>query len=111
MSDLKSKFDSVRFVPVQPTPSPAVGFGHILFGVIYPASVVAFELATRVCAKDLFDPMPTLWHVFAVCLVPASNLWTWWTLSEIRTGRPDASPLSMEQPSPARPSTRCCSCR
>ncbi len=81
MSDLKSKFDSVRFVPVQPTPSPAVGFGHILFGVIYPASVVAFELATRMCAKDLFDPMPTLWHVFAVCLVPASNLWTWWTLS------------------------------
>jgi hypothetical protein len=87
MSDLKSKFDSVRFVPVQPTAARAPSFGHILFGVIYPASVVAFELATRMCAKDLFDPMPTLWHVFAVCLVPASNMWTWWTLTGSAEGQ------------------------
>jgi hypothetical protein len=29
------------------------------------------------CAKAFFDPMPTMWHALAVCLVPTSNLLIW----------------------------------
>ena len=49
----------------------------LIFGVIYPALVIAFELATRRCAQTFFDPMPTYWHVLAVGFVPASNLAVW----------------------------------
>jgi hypothetical protein len=50
------------------------GLPSLIFGVMFPAAVVALELASRMCAATFFDPMPTSWHVLAVCCVPVSNL-------------------------------------
>lgn len=47
---------------------------YLIFGVIFPAAVIAFEASTRMCAGSLFDPMPTLWHALLVASVPAINL-------------------------------------
>lgn len=44
-----------------------------IFGVLFPAAVVAFEQATKMCAGTIFDPMPTLWHTALVASVPAIN--------------------------------------
>lgn len=46
-------------------------------GVAWPAGVIAFEAATRMCANALFDPMPTTGHVVLLAQVPASNLLAW----------------------------------
>ena len=53
----------------------------LLLGVFYPAGVIGFELVTRMCAKNLFNPIPTIWHVLLVSLVPAANGFIWWRLS------------------------------
>ena len=53
----------------------------LLLGVFYPAGVIGFELVTRMCAKILFNPIPTIWHVLLVSLVPAANGFIWWRLS------------------------------
>ncbi|MBO9712286.1 VIT domain-containing protein [Sphingomonas sp.] len=49
----------------------------LFFGVIFPAGVIAFELATGMCANALFDPMPTPWHLLLVASVPLVNLLLW----------------------------------
>lgn len=50
------------------------GLPSLVFGVMFPAGVVVIELVSGICARSFFDPMPTFWHVLAVCGVPASNL-------------------------------------
>ena len=50
------------------------GIWIVVFAVIYPAGVIAIELTEKLCASVLFDPMPTVWHILVVSLVPASNL-------------------------------------
>jgi hypothetical protein len=50
------------------------GLPSLVFGVLFPAAVVVIELVSGMCARSFFDPMPTSWHVLAVCGVPASNL-------------------------------------
>jgi hypothetical protein len=77
MSTPKSALSSVRFEPVPVSTSPPPSAWILVLGVIYPAIVIAIELATRMCAESLFDPMPTLWHTLAVALVPAGNLLLW----------------------------------
>lgn len=62
----------------------------LVFGVIYPAAVIAFELVTRLCAMALFDPMPTPAHIALVSAVPAINLWLW-----LRLRRGKASGLAV----------------
>jgi hypothetical protein len=52
----------------------------LIFGVIFPTAVIGIELTTRMCALDLFDPMPTVWHVLLVSFVPAANLYVWRTV-------------------------------
>jgi hypothetical protein len=49
----------------------------LIFGVILPALTLAIELATRMCAVTFFDPIPTVWHVLLVVIVPATNLLSW----------------------------------
>ena len=44
------------------------------------AAVIAIELATKLCAQSLFDPMPSYGHVAAVAFVPACNLLIWTAL-------------------------------
>jgi hypothetical protein len=77
MSRHQPTMPSLRFEPVLTATSPAPGLGTVFFGVIYPATVIAIELATRICAEALFDPMPTYWHTLAISLVPAGNLLLW----------------------------------
>jgi hypothetical protein len=77
MSDLKSKQRGERLTP-GPSPQPVIATpGLLVLGVLYPLVVVAIELIWQLCGQAFFDPMPTKWHVLAVCLVPISNLLTW----------------------------------
>jgi hypothetical protein len=46
-----------------------------LAGVFLPGVVFLIELATGICAKTFFDPMPTVWHALIVAFVPAGNLY------------------------------------
>ena len=54
---------------------PGIGFAFV--GVILPALTLAFEAVTHACARDIFDPIPTWWHVLLVALVPISNAFAW----------------------------------
>ncbi len=45
----------------------------LFFGVLVPLGTLVFEITTRWCAQELFDPLPTLWHVLLVALVPVAN--------------------------------------
>lgn len=44
-----------------------------IFGVVLPAVTLSLELITGMCASTFFDPIPTLWHVLMVALVPIFN--------------------------------------
>jgi len=44
-----------------------------LFGVLLPLGTLVFELVTRACAAEFFDPIPTVWHGLMVALVPLAN--------------------------------------
>jgi len=80
MSNRQIKTASVTFEPVaKHKPSPPSGW-LLLFGVFFPAVVIAIELVTKVCAQSLFDPMSTYGHVAAVAFVPACNLLIWTAL-------------------------------
>src|SRR5215470_8049313 len=84
MSNRQTKTASVTFEPVaEHKPSPPSGW-LLLFGVFFPAAVIAIELATKLCAQSLFDPMPTYGHVAAVAFVPACNLLVWTALDQER---------------------------
>src|SRR5262245_8452437 len=82
MSRHQPALSSLRFEPVRASTSPRPGLCALILGVIYPATVIAIELATRICAEALFDPMPTYWHTLAISLVPAGNLLLWARLRE-----------------------------
>ena len=58
----------------------------LALGVIFPATVIGFELTTHFCAKALFDPIPTPWHALAVSFVPACNFLIWMRLRSGRAG-------------------------
>src|SRR5882672_11394940 len=84
MSNRQIKTASVTFEPVaEHKPSPPSAW-LLLFGVFFPAAVIAIELTTKVCAQSLFDPMPTYGHVAAVAFVPACNLLIWIALDQER---------------------------
>jgi len=46
-----------------------------IFGVILPFGVVIFEWISNFCGGVFFDPVPTLWHVALLLIVPLANLW------------------------------------
>jgi hypothetical protein len=71
-------------LPALPPDGPRrmVGLPLLIFGTIHPAGVILFELASRMCAEDFFDPMPTLWHAAVIALVPAANLLLWLRLQK-----------------------------
>ncbi len=64
---------------------PKAGIILLLFGVVLPAFTLGFELVTGACAGAFFDPMPSLWHVLLVALVPVANGLTW---AALRRGDP-----------------------
>src|SRR5580658_10165763 len=49
----------------------------LVFGVIIPATAIAVEATTHICAKNFFDPIPTWNHVALVSLVPLTNFMYW----------------------------------
>jgi len=69
---------------VEPT-QKRPGIVVLLFGVFLPIAAIVIELATHMCAAAFFDPIPTLWHVFLVFLVPLANFGAWWA---VRIGHP-----------------------
>ena len=92
MSDRRSKTTdktimTVKFEPVAEHEHVRVpGELMLLFGVIFPAAIIALELAAHLCAQMFFDPLPTCWHAVAAAIVPASNLWIWLHLQNGRFG-------------------------
>jgi hypothetical protein len=58
------------------------GWPFLAAGVILPLVTLVFELETRMCASNLFDPMPTIWHVLLVAFVPLANFWLWYALRQ-----------------------------
>lgn len=56
-------------------------------GFLLPAAALGVELATRMCAKQFFDPIPTWWHTLFVFFVAATNLQTWLAIKRNRRER------------------------
>ena len=77
MSNRQPQIPAVKFAPILQRSAPGPGTRMLLFGVLYPAAVIAIELITHMCARALFDPMPTWGHAAAAAFVPASNLLIW----------------------------------
>ena len=46
-------------------------------GIILPLNSLVMEFTTHACSSDLFDPIPTWWHVLLVLLMP-SAIWAPW---------------------------------
>ncbi len=49
-------------------------------GILLPLITLIFELWTKMCADAFFDPIPSLWHVLIVGLVPLANAQILWSL-------------------------------
>jgi len=67
------------------SPRTKAGFSLLLLGVVLPAFTLGFEFVTGACAGAFFDPMPSLWHVLLVALVPVVNGLAW---AALRRGDP-----------------------
>ena len=61
----------------------AYGF-VVCFGVLLPLITLIVELSTNLCAEAFFDPVPSLWHVLIVALVPVANAQLLWSLHKNR---------------------------
>ena len=44
------------------------------FGVFLPALTLVIELITRICSGIPFDPVPTVFHIVLIALVPLVNV-------------------------------------
>jgi hypothetical protein len=69
-------------------------------GAVYPAFVIGFELSTRLCASEHFDPIPTWTQTVLVSLVPATNFVLWLRLRRALYSEDpkDSSPLAAPWP-------------
>lgn len=65
----------------------ALGF-YLFAGVILPVAALVIEMVSRICAENLFDPLPTWWHVLLVAFVPVTNFQTWSALKKGESKRP-----------------------
>src|SRR5215831_14239309 len=77
MSNRQPQIPAVKFEPILQRSAPGPGTMMLLFGVLYPAAVIAIELITHMCARAFFDPIPSWGHAAAAAFVPASNLLIW----------------------------------
>ncbi len=48
-------------------------FFNWTFGVVFPLGVTVFEIGSGFCGGVFFDPVPTIWHVLLLALVPFGN--------------------------------------
>jgi hypothetical protein len=80
-----------------PTPPPSApapktekkrpGYILLALGVVLPLITLVFEWISGISAGVLFDPLPSWFHILAVALVPAANLWIW-QAARARNSRP-----------------------
>src|SRR5262252_2160176 len=66
-----------------PTPPRISGFSVTLIvvcGIVLPVVTTLVEALAHMCAECLFDPLPTIGHVFAVATVPLASVFSLWAL-------------------------------
>src|SRR5262244_3882079 len=84
---------SISAAPNPPPPAPSQslstllpeisGFSTVLIvlcSVLLPTITILVEAVTHMCAEVLFDPLPTVAHVFALATVPLAGLVSLWAL-------------------------------
>ncbi len=59
----------------------------LLAGILLPAITLALELFTGMCAAELFDPLPTVWHTLLIAFVPLTNLQVWLAIKRRKLAR------------------------
>ena len=59
---------------------------NLIAGIIVPAIAITVEASTHICARTFFDPIPSVWHLMLVILMPLGQLHVWYA---IRRGTPD----------------------
>lgn len=59
----------------------------LLGGTLLPAISIGIEATTHMCAESFFDPIPTVWHLLLVLLVPLINFQLWLAVRKNRTER------------------------
>ncbi len=60
----------------EPTPQTA-GYFLLMIAVFIPLVTLIVEFTSGMCAETFYDPMPTIWHVLLVALVPVVNCFVW----------------------------------
>jgi vault protein inter-alpha-trypsin-like protein len=70
--DVEAKPEAPSFFANPPRQKP--GTFLVLAGVILPSVAIFIEFTTRICAEELFDPLPTIWHKMLVIATPLANL-------------------------------------
>ena len=63
----------------------------LIAGIIVPAIAITVEAGTHICARMYFDPIPSVWHLMLVTLMPLAQLHVWYA---IRRGAPDRLTVS-----------------
>lgn len=69
--------------PAVPDKTDSPKFSKLLAGflfflaVLMPVITILFEWFTGASAADLFDPIPTWFHIVIVAMVPLGNAWLW----------------------------------
>lgn len=73
--------ETTEKIEIKPIAERPVYFGFfICAGILLPLITLILELFTKMCADIFFDPIPSLWHVLIVSLVPAANAQILWSL-------------------------------
>lgn len=81
--------DAARGSAPMPSPRPRLGGGAKVlvmgFGVVLPIVALLIEWVTGMCAGAFFDPIPSLWHLLLVAVVPLTN-WLLWRAAKRADG-------------------------
>ncbi len=56
------------------------------FGVVLPFVALGIEISERWCTDIYVDPIPSIWHIFLIALVPLTNLVLWMTAGKTLGG-------------------------
>lgn len=70
--EIETQPEPPAFIPSPPRKKP--GTSLIITGVILPSVAILIEITTRICAEEIFDPLPTVWHKILVIATPLANL-------------------------------------
>lgn len=63
------------------------GVWTLLLGIMMPSISIVVEATTHMCAENIFDPIPTLWHLLIVVFVPLAHLQVWLAVRKGSTQR------------------------